>query len=843
MQGQALSSLGKAAEITTGTLPDGITYYIVKNGSTKGFADFALVRQGAPDRDAARKSLVESRFFGARTPESFLADNGIGYGPRGFVSYESSSTRFDFTNVPVYKQAVCDSTMMILFGIADRCPHKQAVVVSGDVDPAKILERLNMFSMMVAMRGDLPAQEPYEWKPREELSFRITNNLTDDLAVINLIYSAQRTPRESLDTAIPLVTRMYSMELGTILSKRLGEAFRMAGVPLADLRYRYQDSSESPEDERYSISVYTSRNHLDKATETVASVIASLDREGAVQAELQDAKDRLVSEARREMRSSTSSNAEDVNKCISSYLYGSTLASKNTVNEFIARKRLSEDRELGLFNGFVKALIDSSRNLTLRYDVPVGNLNREDILPVFNSAWSKDLPENLRPRFKADYGDTLSLYKPILKCKLRSEGAEPVSGGQLWTFANGIKVVFKKVEGTGEFNYALMIRGGYADVPGLKAGEGAFVADMLAGSRVAGLSGRDFHGMLQANGVTMTESVSLSDMRIVGIAPSSKINLVLQSLLSVANDRRVDREEFEYWRKGEALRLSMEALYPRDVKTLMDNILSPDYFYTDRKAVSNLGDNLPERAERYFDSQFSKVNDGIIVIVGDLEPDDLKKTLSRTLGDFKTQQRFSPRPDATKQLMLGTSTKVVESAPGLVGGAERGVHFAWSVDMPFTLANYMSFKVACAVFEKKLTSALASCGSYAEVSDRFELFPTERMTVYASCRPCFADGLPEGVVPAEPLEALDHIREAIASTGADAISPADLTAYKAALLEEVSAQMALPETVVDNVLTRYSEGKDVAAGFQAAVNGVTLDSVKKMLAALASGAKVEYVIR
>ena len=842
MQGQALSSLGKAPEITVGSLPNGISYYIVKNGSAKGFADFALVQQGVPEREVARKSLIKSRYFESRTPDSFLADHGVGYGPRGFISYQAASTRFDFTNVPVYDQAVSDSTLMIIFGIADNNPYKQAVVVSGDVDPGKLIERMNLFSMTVAKREALPAQEPYQWTPKENLAFRITNNLTEDLAVINLIYSARRIPRESLDTAIPFVTRMYSVELGTILGKRLSEAFRMADVPLADLRYRYQDSSESPEDERYSISVYTSRKYLDKATGIVASVVASLDREGASQAELQDAKDRLVSEAVREMRSSTSSNAEDVDKCVSAYLYGSTLASKKTVNEFIARKRLSEDRELDLFNGFAKALLDSSRNLTLRYDVPMGDLSREDILPGFNSSWSKPIPENLRPRFKADYGDTLSLYKPILKSKFRSESAEPVSGGSLWTFANGIKVIFKKVEGTGEFNYALMLRGGYADVPGLKAGEGAFVADMLAGSRVAGLSGRDFHGMLMANGVTMNESVSLSDLRISGIAPSGKIQLVLQSLLSMANDRQVDREAFEYWRKGEALRLSMEALYPRDVNSLMDSILVPDYFYTDHKSIANLGNDLPERAERYFNSQFSKVNDGIMVIIGDLDPDDLKKMLTRTLGDFRTQQRFAPRPDATKNLIIGTASRTVESAPGLVGGAEIGAHAAASTDLPFTLANYMSFKVACAVFEKELTSALATCGAYAEVSERFELFPTERVTVYASCRPCFADGLPEGVLPSSPLETLEQMRKAVASTNAATISPAALAAYKAALLTEVSAQMARPETIVDNVLMRYSEGKDVVTGYQAAINGVTVDSVKKILADLASGAKVEYVI-
>ena len=41
MHGQALSSLGVPKEITVGSLPDGIDFYLVSNSARKGFADFA----------------------------------------------------------------------------------------------------------------------------------------------------------------------------------------------------------------------------------------------------------------------------------------------------------------------------------------------------------------------------------------------------------------------------------------------------------------------------------------------------------------------------------------------------------------------------------------------------------------------------------------------------------------------------------------------------------------------------------------------------------------------------------------------------------------------------------
>lgn len=841
MQGQSLSSLGKAKEIENGVLPNGISYYIVTNPSVKGFADFALVQPGSPDQAKARGSLVNPPMEGFRQPYRFLADHGVGYGPRGYISYNPESTRFDFRNVPVYDEAVSDSTLMMIFGIASTDRLSQAVVVSGDVNSSRMLERMKLFSMMVPGREKYKEESPYEWSPRDSLAFRITYNTTDDVAVINLIYSAERIARESLDSAVPLVASMYSSELGIIVSKRLRAAFREANVPLADLRFRYSDSSVGPEDERYLFSVYTSASSLKKAASIVAAVFSSIDKNGVSMEELQDAKDRLVSEAVRKTKSSTLTNSEYVDKCVSAYLYGTNLASEETINSFFAGRRLSGDRELGLFNGFAKALIDSTRNLTLRFDIPYSDISRDDILPLFHSSWAK-AGADTGLKFKADYGDTLSLYHPKSKVKLRSDIADPVSGGRLWTFSNGMKVIYKRVEGRGEFNYALLLRGGFADVPELGKGEGAFVGDMLMLNDIAGMKGADFLEMLHANGITMESRVSISDMRISGIAPSGKINLVLQALLSVGYNRKVNADSFHYYRKGEAIRLNMGALSPRDVNTLMDNILCPDYEYTEQKNIDNLEFDLPARAEKYFASQFSKSGDGVLVLVGDLEQEAIKKLLCKTLGDFRTEQKFSPRPSTTKKTISGKVTRTAESGIGLVGGGEIGVNAAMSAQMPFNLSNYMIFRVACDILEKQLIRDLADQGAYAGLSEKYELFPTERMTVYINCKPCFSNGLPEGFLPADPFGLLEVLRASLKKTASMKVSTSDVNAYKSALQKEIESASGLPETVVSNVSVRYGEGKDVVSGWKDAVGSVTADKVSAVIAALVEGAGVEYVI-
>ncbi|MCR4860394.1 MAG: hypothetical protein K5910_07005 [Bacteroidales bacterium] len=840
MQGQELPSLGTAKEISVGNLPDGIRYYLVTNTARKGFADYALVQRGWRDAGQARSVLQELPHFGSRKPYRFLSEHGIGYAGDGYISLPADAALYTFHDVPAYEESVADSTLLMLFDAAATYRKPQAIIICGDINAARVRERMELLSMMVPPLEYNYKGINYAWTPRDTLSFRVALNTTGDVAAINAIFSTQRLPREVMDTPQMLLTKAYADQLGQIVRQRVERSFRSAGIPLADFRYRYQDSGKGPGDERHSITVYTSARYLDAATRQFASILSALDKDGAGMDEFQDTRQRLVSEAKRYLGGRPLSNAEYLEKCVSNYLYGGNLASEATLSNFIITRRLEDERELGLFNGFAQALLDSTRNLTLRFDIPDQGLGHSGILGSFNRGWAHPAPPQA---YKANFGDTLSLYQPAAKARLRAETAEPISGGRLWTFSNGIKVIYKKMsEGQGEFHYALMLRGGVAEVSGLQEGESAFVGDMLALSDVAGLSGTDFREMLLANGITMQETATLSDLRITGTAPRAKLPLLMRSLLSVADKRQPNADAFAYYKASETLRIDMEALSPRDVNSLMDSIMRPNYFYTDRKQTDRLRDDLPARAEQYFSSVFDKVNDGILVFMGDLDEDVLKKELSRTLGDFRTQKKFSSRPRVESRFASGSTTRTADSAPGVVGGGEIGVSVAMSAAIPFNMENYMSFKVACALIRKHLTAALADQGAYAEVSDRLELFPTERLSLFINCRPCREDGLPAGMTPAEPLDLLDAVRGVTRRLGQLPIQESDLKAYKDVLLKQMESRMQDPAGLVDDVLTRYSEGKDLVTDYKTAIQKVSTASVAHIIELLRGGAEVEYVI-
>lgn len=846
MQAQELTTLQPAPEITTTQLPNGITCYVTTNKEAKGHADFALVQQPLSDRQAAvtqaRRALVKLPHFGNRRPCDFLAGLGIGYTERGYVSFQNNATIYDFRKVPVSSQAVADSMLLMLFDIAELSPNPQALIVCGDVDPARFNDRIRMFSMTVSQRMGEGINDNYNWTPKTEPSCYFTSNPLNGVASIRVSFAGPRTPKAQMNTLQPAVSKQYASYLGDIIENRIRADFREQDIPLAEVRFRYYDSASGPGDEQYTITVITAEDRYDDAVRRVATVLADLDSRGAVKAELQNAKDRFQNETARDAGTPLT-NSEYVRRCISAYLYGSTLASESTINAFFKNGRLPLEKELELFNRFSSALLDSQANLTIGFDTPRARL-RTDLADTFRNTWECVAANPDASPAKPSYPDSLSLWKADSKSrvKIKSESKDPISGGELWTFTNGMKVVFRKTAEKGKFHYAMLLRGGAGKVPFLKPGESAFIGDMLQNSEISGMHPDEFLTMMISNGISMNSSTSLSDLRIEGTAPSTKLQMVLRSLLSVANERRQDPQAVAYYRKCEELRIELSRLSQEGVDNYMYNLLCPSYAYPEYKKAGCLSDDLPAKAEKFFKEQFSRCQDGVLVITGDLVAEDLKKTLCNYLGGFGTSRIFDALPKASRPVRSGISTYTLNSKEAGLGDGSQSVHLSATAALPYNMVNAMSMKVAMIALQKELGRTLAPVGAYASINSRIEVFPEERIFVQIHGAASEERGLPEGISYAGPYEILAAIRNAIDKVSSTPLDPATLNACKDELLirEETELQSDLGR--INAVLTRYGVSKDTVSEYKQGIASVTAESVASVFKALASGGCIETVL-
>lgn len=838
VSGQELPSLPKDPAITRGKLPNGVEYYLVKNRERVGRADFALVQKGMNDPDISRGMLNELPHFPGRKAYRFFSSKGAKCSEKGFISYSPEATRFDFRDMPLYDKAVTDTTLMMLFDIASSSNGSQALIIAGDIVPEEVHESLILYSLLLEPRGKNDFKLDYEWNPSDTLSIGFSRNDTDNLAVIHVMCRSMRTPENTLGTALPLVSRMMARELGVILEERLRFSFRRAGIPLADVRFKYSDEMLSSGDVMYRLSIYTSASEISRAAALVSAEIGDLDRYGAGIHEFGKVRKLVQTAARGELVSASETNAGYVDKCISSYLFGTSLASPSALPEFIATRNIPEDRELGLFNGYVQALLDKDRNMYVRFDLPSGAGDEKAIAAAYKAGWYSS-PASIKP---FNFNPDKLQGAPATKLKLKSDAAEPISGGRLWTFSNGMRVVYKNTPGSGRFNYALMVNGGYAQIDGIGRGEEEYVGEMLWNSVFNSYTGEQLLKGLAIRGVSMDCVSTLSDLRLTGEAPAESFTTVMRALLTVCNSRRPDTRAFDVMRREAPLRKEMARLAPRNTEYFLEEKIFPDYPFNPTDTPVVLPSDFQARTEKYFMSEFSKLTDGVLVLIGDLPAENLQKELCRYLGGFGTERRYASRPMLDRTPVSGNRSYSGISTTGVTGAREMGSSVAFCAPMTFSVANFSSWTLATWILLDDLNARLSDVGAYATIHGALDIVPKEQVTIFIDARPAVVSGVAEGIQPASPDAIRAVVRECVDNAGSIKISDGVLKHYKSVMQAYYDGVSSSPVHLMNAILMRYSEGKNMLENNKKAVASVTAASVTTMLKALETASSVDYTV-
>ena len=821
---QQLPGLKRHGRYHTGTLRCGVPYTLALSSVDKGLADFALLvdTDAAPD---ARGLLEDLPHFPGDRPWRFLAEHGSGLGPDGYISRIGGVTLFRFSGLRVADAMARDSVLLLLTDLILRTPGgNHAILASGDIDPTSTKTVLEHLSMLLPATSAQSFGDTYQWKPRAETKFR-RGPAHGATASIELTYRMPRTPRQRLNTVVPYLSSVYSHALGNILYRRIRTACLAEHIPYGVIESGYRGSADSPGDELFTLRVTTDTSRVDRMLEVVATTLSAIDRDGVLTEEYADETGQIYHQALRFGR--LMGNRILMDKLIAATLYGCDLASEVEVAKFLTSRSLRKDEESRLMSGYAAALLDSAANLSLT----VTGSRDPDPLARFREAWGRrDTGVYTYVNNKAD---TLRLSVQPVKVKLKKELPEPVSGGELWRFANGVEVVFKQTDGDpGYFHFGWLLRGGYPLVPDLGDGEGAFVGDMLRLGRVGSLTGLDFYNMLYASGIELNPTVGMQDLRLTGHAPSAELELLVRSLLELALHRRPDPEAFATYRTNQAL-----ALTEADrTEAGMWELMWPTDRYTPWKNIRSLTEELPQKAEQYFAGRFSRCNDGVLVLVGDLQPEKTKKLLSRWLGALPVSAQRSMPVHIDTQPRSGVLT--VTRREGV-----PGCHLLLRMPLLYTAKNVYALNLASYYLTDCLNEDLTANGLRYTLEGSFSSYPEGMVHLTVHAVPAEAAALPAGVASSDPMEAVHDLRRALRRAAATEVPQGVLKAYKERLQGELDNTLKTEESLVEMVFKRYGEGKDLLTTYKQRIGEVTAEDLTAILTALSDGARIEYVVR
>ena len=798
-----LPQLGTDSRIQSGTLGCGATYYMVTDPVQRGYAQISLVQKA----DSLNPSVSSD----------FLGRMGVAPGPRGYVSEQYGSTIYRFHDVRFYNAEILDSVLLYTFEKMAACPVPQAVIVSGDINAVELKKKMDIFSMLVSRLREPLEAAPYEWKTRIAPEIICSE---EGPAQISVAYACPRVPREDMNTAQSLVTDLFSLEFKLLLEHRLQRNLRDEGIPYGSIDFVSRRSVDSPGDEQYAVKVTVAPETLDEALAVISRTIAEMDYHGVRAEEYAESKQVLLPSMQR--RAAQTPSARDyLARCEAHYLYGAQLAPYSEPLRFFARKRVADTTEARLFNQYADALLGMLENLTLGC-APVPPSDSVDTegekLAGYFAAYlqGRDAPFGKDYRWHA--ADTAGLETTCPKVRIKTEKAEPVSGGTVWTFTNGIKVIYKQVKGSGRFHYALQLNGGLAQIGSLKEGEGAYIGDMLSLYDAAGIPASIFGGVLAANGVHLQTQVELNSMSVQGDAPSDKLSLVLKSLLGMANHRIFNREAYDYFCRRQALR-------PLSPEQELGLLMTPSYKYTLCPRPEALGEDTPKKAEKFFEDRFSRINDGTLILCGDLSPEAAKRHLLRYLGGFRTLRGGVSRKAVEMRTLSGTTT-VQKPGPAF--------YVMMDAEYAMTASHFYTSRLGVQALKLSLVRHLADRGFDADIKLSYAVQPQERFRILICCSPFPGED-------ASSARALTAVRSALREAALDPVDEEDLNAWKTGLKADVASALITPEAFVASLLARYAANKDVLTRYEETIAAITGEDVQSFLQTMVTGGRIETV--
>ena len=805
---QQLPPLPVDPAIRQGTLGCGATYYMVEAPFRKGFGSIALVQQ--------EDSLTPEKR--AQLSSAFLARMGVGPRQEGFLQAKERSTVYRFQDIPFHRPEVLDSMLLYTFTQMARSRAPQAVIVSGDIDPVELKKKMDIFSLLVQPLPKPAPVQTAQWDPARLPELDYTQAPASEVSVT---YAGSRIPSIFMNTAQALVTDIFGVQFLVLLQHRLEKDLNASGIPWADIRFGSLRSADYSGNERYSVSVRVAPGRERDALCVLARTLGSLDATGISVEEFTDVKEVISPTFYR----APSQGSDQVDRCIAHYLYGANLAPASERLRLFLRKNVPPATETRLLNKFVSALLGGEHNLSLALEAP-DSLVVEEALLHYNAHYhnAEAVPT------VADYtwhgADTLGLEVAPPRVRIQKEKADPISGGTLWTFSNGMRVLFKQVKGSGMFNYALVLNGGLSLIPDLQEGEGGHIAAMLRLYDAGGLPAPVFRDLLQVHGVSMNADLQLSALTLSGDAPSAKLALLLKTFISLARERVPNPAEFARYQQT-------QALMPPATDDILYGLLNPGFRYTSRKGA--LTPDTQRKAEAYFADRFIRMNDGILILSGDLDEGVVKRLLGRYLGGFPTLKGTAGRKPVEFRPRSGSLTVTGTDAP-------RGIHILLDGPCAITSDNfYLSF-VAARALEANLIRFLAPYGFTAQVRAGYMVQPQERFRLFVTCLPVAPEGLPAEIPEADVDRALTAIRAAIADASRRQPAAADVAAWKAALLQQVKAAMAVPAGFTAMLTARYAINKDVITRYQESIAAITPARVSSFIGTVSGGSGVEYLV-
>ena len=803
--------------IACGTFPNGIHYYAVQNAAEKGFADFALVcRRKNLNGITTSELLAGQKHIKRRSFQKFLSDNSVAPRKNGYAKFTGESMSLNFSSVMLNRSPqLVDSLFLALFDAAESLtghgvqPEELAIVVSGDLDRGKTIEKMKIFSLMIQDNGadGIAREADSTTVPSPEIKVENRGNYLK----ISGLFPFRDVKEGRSNTAGYAVMQQLASSLGAAAVHITQRSLDIDSVPYTDAGFSIMKSRDGGTGVWNTLEIHfcTIPQVKDAAVKAFARALSSLPKMNYP--ELRIATRDYYS--RQNLNPSAMSNAELLQICTDSFIYGTPMIPDSALRRFCRSKEVADSLGLNIMQDFASAVVKAPSDSA--------------ILP----AWTGSMPA-CRPDLKA-LGKLPAL--PVKKSRVRT-ASESLSQGLVFKAPNGFKVYYKRVPGAEKVHWGMSVGRGYSLVEDLEPGQAAFLSDILPLFSVCGIGAQELQELMKFKGITCDTRVNLYSTYMGGVVSHRSMDLLMRMLAGYFTEIRPDAEAILDYTRNLAAESAVYGQGRNMRLAAIDSLLCAGNPYTDVKMYDNFDTGLFSAADELFNKVFENANDAFVVISGDLESDKVKKLVEETAGMFRTTGETSRRRRVMFQPSSGWITAHRE-------GKDPGAEILMSTALPMTAENMCAAVLTTALLKEKVREAVVGTGYTADVNCSFVQYPRERFSVVVSASRISPEGydLSQSEYISEQ-ELLERLRKALTVTDDEAFGDAVVDTYKKLINTTNTLIWNNPVYWIDTIVRRYSDGRDLHTKIVDKMNAVSKEKIIYTMNALTCGSRIELIV-
>lgn len=715
-QTQDVQQLPADPRVKSGTLANGLTYYIFKNDAVKGRADFAVVHKTGTslekDNQKGMSKMLEllsirgTRNFADSTIVRYL--NTIGVQDKNIIfDTRADESVYTIENVPVSRQNTMDSTLLILYNwmsginideediaetlpmlrnslldewdaqkrIEDKLikelypkspyansisaeqinslkgysskelrnfyyqwfrPDLQAVFVVGDVDPAKVETQIK--SIFATIPKPLKAEKRSYYKPKMVDGTKVMIEKDPEYNKTSVVINFLRTPliAKYKLTSVPYIEAFFDDAISSLLLRRIQGGIVEQNLPINNVKIEKGKFMDMTNLETFAVSFETLPGSVYSAISYLSGEINRIARYGFNNQEFNNSREKHFRELENVYDNRFNQpNSLFMKRVMNHYLDGYSLASIEM--HFEIMKELLYTLKTEQLNNYATAMLGQKEGVVISCNMPdvdgVEELSVERLKNSFENSLAKSEYKGSEsslvvwPKFEQQGRQGAILH----------HSTDPVTGAMVYNLSNGIKVIFKKTEGSQDtLSFRAVSKGGLSVA---NAGFGSemklYISDIANLSSVGGISRTDWYKLFSYNNLSLKGDINDHLEKLEGYSGVSGMEKLFHLIQLYFTTRKDDAKSFEVYKKGK----SAEALYHQlsPLNVFEDSVLF--YNSSNKRFVPTHSKEYVEnmdyaRISRAIKGRFANPADFVFIFAGNVETSRIEQCIVKYLGSL-----------------------------------------------------------------------------------------------------------------------------------------------------------------------------------------------------------------